>query len=51
MENTGDFFGGPKNLPFNAGNTGSIPGRELKSRMLSSNEAHVPQLLKPVDHS
>ena len=31
----GDFPGGPvvKNLPFNAGNVGSISGRELRSHM------------------
>ena len=43
-----DFSGGPvvKNLPANAGDTGSIPcpGRSL---LPQGNSAHVPQLLKP----
>ena len=33
-----------KNLPANAGDTGSIPGPG-RSHMPRSNEAHVPQLL------
>ena len=35
-----------KNLPANAGDMGSIPGPG-RSHMPQSNEARVPQLLKP----
>ena len=42
-----DFPGGTvdRNLPANAGDTGSIPG--LKFHKLRSNEALAPQLLSP----
>ena len=55
MENTGgsktqpwDFPGGTvvKNLPANAGDTGSIPSLG-RSHMLRSNKTRVPQLLSP----
>ena len=36
-----------ENLPANAGDTGSSPGLG-RSHMLWSNEARVPQLLKPM---
>ena len=36
-----------KNLPANAGDTGSTPGPG-RSHVPQSNEAHAPQLLKPV---
>jgi len=36
-----------KNLPFNAGDTGSIPGQELGFHRLRSSQAHRPQLLSP----
>ena len=41
-----DLPGGPtvKNLPANAGDTGSIPGQE-RSHVLWSNQTRVPQLL------
>ena len=44
-----DFPGGSvvKNLPANAGDTGSIPGPG-RSHMPRSNKASEPQLLKPV---
>ena len=43
-----DFPGGPvvKNLPANAGDTGSISGQG-RSHMLWSNQACAPQLLSP----
>ena len=43
-----DFPGGPvvKNLPENAGDTGSISGQG-RSHMLWSNQACAPQLLSP----
>ena len=41
-----DFPGSPvvKNLLPSGGDTGSIPGRELRSHMLQGNEAYTPQL-------
>ena len=47
-DTVGDFPGGlvVKNLPANAGDMGSIPGPG-RSHMPQSNEARVPQLLKP----
>ena len=36
-----------KNLPVNAGDTGSIPGPR-RSHTSQSSEAHAPELLKPV---
>ena len=43
-----DFPGGPvvKNLPTNAGNTGSIPAPG-RFHIPRDNEVHMPQLLKP----
>ena len=43
-----DFPGGPlvKNLPCNAGDTGSIPDQG-RFHMTLDNKAHVPQLLSP----
>ena len=47
-EEIGGFPGGTadKNLPANAGDTGSIPGPG-RSHMLRSNKAREPQLLSP----
>ena len=47
-EQSWDFPGGTvvKNLPANAGDTGSIPGPG-RSHMLWSNYTHEPQLLSP----
>ena len=41
--------GGPvvKNLPANAGNTGSIPCRETRSPHTVGQVAHMPQILSP----
>jgi len=46
-----DFPGGPvvKNLPANAGDTGSIPGPG-KFHMPWGNKAHAPQLLSLLVH-
>ena len=53
-----DFPGGAvvKNPPSNAGDAGSIPGRELRSHMPWGNEVRVPQLLslrtlEPMHHN
>ena len=49
MKEWGHFPGGPafKNPPSNAGDVGSIPGREVRTHMPRGNEAHLLQRRAP----